>query len=81
MPGRPKAFEDEKILEILYESDDPAMTAREIADEMGEARRTVHRRLQELAEAGTVRRKDIGAHGTIWWLSDHAAADMESQQP
>lgn len=75
MPGRPKAFDDEKILEILYESDDPVMTAREIAEEMDESRRTVHRRLKALRDEEKVNSKKVGGRSVIWWVDSGIEAN------
>ena len=75
MPGRPKAFDDEDILQILYKSNDPVMTAREIAEEMGESRRTVHRRLKALEKEDAVKSKKVGGRSVIWWLDDGMRED------
>lgn len=70
MVGRPKKVPDEKILEVLYNSEDPVMTSREIGDELGESRRTIHHRLDELHEEGQVEKKTVGGRSVVWWTEE-----------
>lgn len=70
MAGRPKKITDDEILVILDKSNDPVMSAREVADELGESRRTLHRRLNELHDEGRVEKKTVGGRSVVWWLPD-----------
>ncbi|WP_277553128.1 bacterio-opsin activator domain-containing protein [Halobaculum limi] len=59
-------------------------TSSEIADELGCARTTAYKRLQDLAASGQLSTKKVGARGRVWWLpiavpSDGGGAAEESQ--
>ena len=43
------------------------LTAPEVAEELGCARRTAHAKLETLAERGVLRTKKVGARGRVWW--------------
>lgn len=70
MAGRPKKISDEEILQVLYETDERVMTAREIGEELGETRRTLHRRLDELHDDGMVEKKKVGGRSVVWWIDE-----------
>lgn len=70
MVGRPKKVSDNEVMEVLREADDPVMTAREIGDALGESRRTLHRRLDELHDEGLVEKKTVGGRSVVWWIGD-----------
>lgn len=42
-------------------------TAKEVADELGIARRTAYNKLSTLKEQGKLRKKRIGANAVAWW--------------
>lgn len=67
MVGRPKKVSDKEILKVLHETDERVMTASEIGDELGESRRTLHRRLDELHDDGKVEKKKVGGRSVVWW--------------
>ncbi|QCJ45963.1 HTH domain-containing protein [Haloprofundus sp. MHR1] len=58
----------ESVLKILENSDDPVMTATEIADKLDVSRDTVGRKLAQLAEVDKVGRKEVGARSVVWWI-------------
>jgi len=43
------------------------LTAPEVAEALGCARRTAHAKLEALAERGDLRTKKVGARGRVWW--------------
>ncbi|MFB6160154.1 MAG: bacterio-opsin activator domain-containing protein [Haloferacaceae archaeon] len=43
------------------------LTAPEVADALGCARRTAHKKLTRLAEEGQLATKKVGARGRVWW--------------
>lgn len=43
------------------------LTAPELADELGCARRTAYEKLQALTERGDLATKKVGARGRVWW--------------
>ncbi len=61
----------EEVLSVYQRQSDPRapLTAPEVADELGCARRTAHAKLSTLAERGDLRTKEVGARGRVWWLA------------
>lgn len=59
---------DEKLLNIFEDSEDPYLTASEIADELSVTRQAVHNRLQDLHERDVIDRKKTGR--TVGWWAD-----------
>ena len=59
----------EAVLAVFERRPDPyaPLTAPEVAEEVGCARRTAHAKLETLAERGDLRTKAIGARGRVWW--------------
>jgi predicted ArsR family transcriptional regulator len=60
----------EAVLKVLETSDDPVMTAKEIADQLEVSRDTVGRKLARLSEEGKVNQKKVGARAVVWWTED-----------
>lgn len=72
------------ILKVFDTSDEPVLSATEIAEEFDVARQTVTRRLSEMEEEGLVEKKQMGARSVAWWatvgpaLSPEAAARADA---
>jgi predicted ArsR family transcriptional regulator len=66
MPRTPDATLDD-VLSVFEQSDDPVLTASEVADYLDVSRRTALRKLQELEEQGEVGRKEVGSRAVVWW--------------
>lgn len=49
------------------ESPHAPVTAPEVADDVGCARRTAHKKLRELTDRGELRTKKVGARSRVWW--------------
>jgi len=64
--GRP-ANADDEVLRIFERSDDPVLTAAEIAEELGMTRQGVNYRLKQLHDDGSVARKQLGSRAVAWW--------------
>jgi len=67
MPRQRQLMCDE-IVEVMENHSEPFMTLGEIADQVDVTKGTVHRRIQEMVNAGDVRKKKVGAKAVIWWL-------------
>lgn len=67
-PGRNPEDTDEEILDVFRNSEDPVLTAGEVAEHLSIGRRATHNRLVALQERGVLKRKDIGPR-TVWWIS------------
>ncbi|GAA0240777.1 helix-turn-helix domain-containing protein [Haladaptatus pallidirubidus] len=57
----------EQILDLFATTDDPVLTANEIADQIRVSRRTVLRKLKQLKEEGKIERKEVGGRAVVWW--------------
>ncbi|SNZ03078.1 PAS domain S-box-containing protein [Natronoarchaeum philippinense] len=55
------------------------VTASELADRIGCSRRTAYDRLEQLADAGELRTKKIGARGRVYWRRQGTGADNVSE--
>jgi len=63
---------DTKILTYMRESDDPAFTAGELAEQFEMTTEGVRNRLQQLIESGDVFSKKPGKRTVIYWARcDH----------
>ncbi|GAB7092556.1 hypothetical protein JCM18237_28270 [Halorubrum luteum] len=67
-PGPDPTVSDEQILELFRDSDDPVLTASEIADQVDLTRRNVLNRLKDLETKGAIESKKVGGRSTVWWL-------------
>ena len=74
------------VLKAFDTTEDPFLTAPEIASALGVTRHTVTRRLKEMQERGLVGRKPAGANAVAWWaeraprLSPEARAGVEESR-
>lgn len=68
--GRPPRATDEDILEVFQQSEEPVLTTVEVAAELPIKRHAVYKRLDKLAEEGSIVKKPVGNSGTVWYLAD-----------
>jgi len=68
--GRPRKLTDNEVLSAFDAVEKPVATAELLADTTDAPRRTVLRRLRELAEAGRVERWKVGGRAVVWWPAD-----------
>lgn len=71
-------------LAVLTSDPGTPFTASEVAECVGCARRTAHKKLTALAEDGTLETKKVGARGRVWWhpvsaSASEAAADTRGR--
>jgi|AntDeeMetagen134_2_1112570.scaffolds.fasta_scaffold08017_1 DNA-binding Lrp family transcriptional regulator len=59
---------DEELLSVFRESENPFLTANDVAEEVSIGRRHVHDRLMRLAEDGELETRTVGARARAWWL-------------
>lgn len=59
----------EDVLEVFDDREDRAepVTAGDVAEELGIARRTAHNKLNRLVERGELGTKKVGARGRVYW--------------
>jgi len=79
---------DQDILKIFDDTDEPFLTAREVADYLPISREGVHYRLESMHEADLVGKKKTGARSVGWWAKvaprlDPAVADslQDDEEP
>jgi len=58
---------EQDILKVFDATDDPFLTASEIAEQLPVSRQAVHHRLEQMREKGLVDKKKTGARGAGWW--------------
>jgi len=58
---------DQEIMAAFDECEAPAMTAKEISDELDVTRHAISYRLDKLAQNGAVNCKSVGSRAVIWW--------------
>ena len=72
-------IDPDTVLDVFEARDDRArpITASDVVDELGIARRTAHNKLEILVERGEIETRKIGARGRVWWtpIPDDEAAD------
>jgi hypothetical protein len=76
VPTMSTSVDDETILEVLRENDDPRMTTTEVAEELPITRGTTRSRLQRLVDDDRVERTREG-NSVVWWLPARTG-EMES---
>jgi predicted ArsR family transcriptional regulator len=62
-------IDDDEILDVLRESDDPFLGSSEVAGPLDIGREGTLKRLNELEAEGRVKKKKVG-NVLIWWLPD-----------
>lgn len=66
--GRPRSVDDDELIELFLEADDPVLTTAEIAEELPIGQRATLKRLSALAERDVLKEKTLGGSGSVWWL-------------
>lgn len=70
MAGRRPETDTDAVLDVFRDRDDRAepLTADEVDEQMDCSKRTTLRRLNELAEEGTLESKETGSRAKVWWI-------------
>ena len=70
-------IDPETVMDVFDARDDAArpVTASDVVEELGIARRTAHNKLNALVERGTLDTRKIGARGRVWWIPEREDAD------
>lgn len=63
---------DEEVLASFATAARPFQTATDIAERFSLDRSQAYRRLQQLADVGSVQKAKIGGRAVVWWRSDTA---------
>jgi DNA-binding Lrp family transcriptional regulator len=70
-PGRKPTVGDEEILDIFRTTEDPILTATEVADNLSLGRRAVLKRLRDLEDQRILQSKEVGSSSRVWWYPGH----------
>jgi len=65
-------IDPDTVMDVFDAREDAArpVTATDVVEELGIARRTAHNKLNALVERGTLDTRKIGARGRVWWIPD-----------
>ena len=58
---------DEELINIFRESEEPVLTATQVAGEVSIGRKAVLERLRGLEEQSVLDRMEVGARAVVWW--------------
>lgn len=70
------SYSDDELIALFEETEDPVLTAPEIADELDITQQAAHSRLMRAYEHGELERKKTGARAVVWWLSGYDVASV-----
>jgi hypothetical protein len=67
-------IDPDTVLEVFDAREDHSrpLTAGDVVDELGIARRTAHNKLNALVERGVLETRKVGARGRVWWVPSTA---------
>jgi len=60
--------QSEELTQVFRESDDPVLTAVEVAEHLGISQQAAHARLSRANDRGEIERKKTGARSVVWWV-------------
>jgi len=58
---------DERIVELIRDSEYPVLTARQISDAFGVTRQAVNQKIGDLVEDGKLERMDVGSSAVVYY--------------
>jgi len=65
--GRPSIMESSDIIQFLRNKEEPVATPSEVAEHFDVTNQAVNKRLNELADSGSVVKKKVGASAVVYW--------------
>jgi len=65
--AEPSGSADE-LQEVFENSDDPVLTAVEVAEQLEITQQAAHAKLTKANESGWVDRKKVGSRAVVWWV-------------
>lgn len=71
---------EQDVLLVFDKYPEPFLTAPEIAEELGVTRQAITYRLKQMAEAGLVSSKRVGARAVGWWAEVGPRLDPELER-
>jgi predicted ArsR family transcriptional regulator len=64
---------ERELLEFIQNSDDPFVTAKDVATGKGMAQNTALKHLRKLHDSGRINKKKIGGSAVVWWLPERCS--------
>jgi len=71
---------EQDILKVFAGTDQPVLTASEIADELPVGDKAVYLRLKEMHDSELVNRKEVGARAVVWWAKVEPAPEPATDE-
>lgn len=68
---------EQDILRVLNRSEEPVLTASDIADELPVGDKAVYLRLRDMHDDHLVGRKKVGGRAVVWWAKVEPKPDIE----
>jgi hypothetical protein len=68
------------VLTMIRNTADPIVTTNDVGEALGCSTETARRKLTELAEAGTIERRQVGANAVVWWIPDLFELDRRADE-
>mgnify|MGYP002126151916 CR=1 FL=1 len=59
-----------ELISVFELTDDPVLTAPEVADELDITQQAAHKKLQSAHRDGEIERKKVGASAVVWWTAE-----------
>lgn len=81
-PGPDPSTTPTEIMAIFTNRTNPAapLTAQEVADILGIAKRTAHKHLRHAEEETALLSKQVGGHARVWWVPYSKLADSTNSK-
>jgi len=80
MGGRKPTVSDSEILAIFADTEDPVLSAPEVAESVSIGSQGTYQRLKELHDRGFLATKKVG-QGRAWWLTEEGQKFLDASNP
>jgi Fic family protein len=66
---------DNELLSVFSASDDPVLTAVEVADSLDISQQAAYSKLDKAYNEGKLKRKKTGSRSVVWWVRQGSSTD------
>lgn len=70
---------DNDLQQVFADTDDPVLSAVEVAKKMGITQQAAHSKLAAAADRGEMNRKKVGARAVVWWPKNQEFPETSSR--